>query len=148
MGLEFEVVAVATRTDSQYKHLKKGEVVAPWPIENVTLRVPFSDDGYGYSKSGFRRVHAGRYELKTTTTVMDSNGTRTIPATVTLQEMQWAGPDKWGIEIAGHIHPDTDSRLCSIDDAPSPTKGEAIKTARAMLEHGFKLHPGLGWCAR
>ena len=105
MGLEFEVVAVETRTDKMFKHQKKGEIVAPWPIETVTLRVPFED-------------------------------------------MQWAGPDKWGIEIAGHIHPDTDSRLCSIDDAPSPTKGEAIKTARAMLEHGFKLHPGLGWCAR
>ena len=46
MGLEFEVVAVETRTDSQYKHLKKGEPVAPWPVETVTLRVPFSDDGF------------------------------------------------------------------------------------------------------
>ena len=46
MGLEFEVVAVETRTDKMFKHQKKGEVVAPWPIENVTLRVPFSDDGF------------------------------------------------------------------------------------------------------
>ena len=46
MGLEFEVVAVETRTDKMFKHQKKGEVVAPWPIETVTLRVPFEDNGF------------------------------------------------------------------------------------------------------
>ena|ERR1700678_1956939 len=42
-GLEFEVVAIATRIDSQFKHIKNGEITAPWPIETVTLRVPLGD---------------------------------------------------------------------------------------------------------
>jgi hypothetical protein len=45
-GLEFEVVAVETRTDSTREHMKQGEVVAPWPIETITLRLPFNDEGF------------------------------------------------------------------------------------------------------
>ena len=45
-GLEFEVVAVETRTDSTHKHMKQGEVTAPWPIETITLRLPFDDEGF------------------------------------------------------------------------------------------------------
>jgi hypothetical protein len=42
-GLEFEVTAISTSIDSQFKHLKDGEPTAPWPIETITLRTPFDD---------------------------------------------------------------------------------------------------------
>jgi hypothetical protein len=51
-GLVFVVVAVETRTDRRYKHLKNGETVAPWAIETVTLQTPWDDAEFNAGPEG------------------------------------------------------------------------------------------------